>query len=190
MIAFEKIRQARRTQKLSLEELSSLTGLSSSYISQVERGIVSPSLSALSKMAESLDISISSLFPQKNGTQVENLPYSVINPDQRHKLIYPGSNVANEMLTPTLNQEFEFFWTTVAPGQGSRDSAYHHVGYECGLIIQGTVEFHIGDDTITLTAGQSICFDPNVPHFWKNIGDYDVHAVWVISPSPFSFNRE
>lgn len=188
MIAYEKIRQVRRSKKLSLEDLSALTGLSTSYLSQVERGIVNPSLSALDKIAESLDISISSLFQHESEEQVERPPYTVINPDQRHKLIYPGSNVANEMLTPTLRQEFEFFWTSIAPGQGSRDEPYSHVGYECGLVIQGVMEFHIGGDTIVLNPGQSICFDPKVPHYWKNIGDCDVDAVWVISPSPFSFN--
>lgn len=189
MIAFERIRQSRRLQKLSLENISERTGLSGSYLSQVERGIVNPSLSALGKLAEALDIPITSLLKQENESQPERSPYTVINPEQRHKLIYPGSNVANEMLTPTLNQEFEFFWTSIAPGQGSRDEPYDHVGYECGLIIQGTIEFYIGDDKIILKAGQSICFDPTVPHYWKNIGDCDVHAVWVISPSPFSFNR-
>lgn len=189
MIATDKIRKERRLQKLNLEKLSTLTGLSTSYLSQVERGIVNPSLSALTKIAESLDISISSLFQQEPENEVERPPYTVINPDQRHKLIYPGSNVANEMLTPNLKQEFEFFLTSVAPGQGSRDEPYSHAGYECGLIIQGVMEFHIGDEKIILNPGQSICFDPNVPHYWKNAGDCDVQAVWVISPSPFSFNN-
>jgi transcriptional regulator with XRE-family HTH domain len=87
MIASEKIRKIRRFQKLSLEELSVLTGLSTSYLSQVERGIVNPSLSALNKIAESLDISIASLLEQKSDNDVERIPYSVINPEQRHKLI-------------------------------------------------------------------------------------------------------
>ncbi len=186
MIVAEKIRQARRAQKLTLDDLSTMTGLSRSYLSQVERGIVNPSLSALNKIADALEIPISSLFVNQGENPPDQHNFFVINPEERHKLIYPGSNIANEMLTPTLNREFEFFWTTIAPGQGSRNKPYSHSGYECGLIIQGEVEFHIGDEMVKLKAGQSICFNPMTQHYWRNVGEIDVHAVWVISPSPFS----
>jgi len=180
-----KIRQIRSTRKMTLEALSEATGFSRSYLSQIERSIVNPSLSALEKIADALNISISFLFENDltNENRVSN--YTVLDSDHRHKLVYPGSNIASEMLTPTLNKEFEFFWTTVKPGESSRNEPYNHSGYECGIIIQGTVEFHIGDEEVILTPGQSICFLPKVPHYWKNIGDCDVHAVWVITPSAF-----
>lgn len=185
MIVSQKIRQTRQTKKLSLEDLSALSGLSPSYLSQVERSIVNPSLSALNKIAESLEISVSSLLSQESDHKFSHPAFTVISQDQRHKLIYPGSNVANEMLTPTMMKEFEFFWTSISPGEGSRDEPYSHPGYECGLVIEGVMEFYIGDDRVTLSAGQSICFDPNIPHYWKNIGECDVHAVWVVLPAQF-----
>lgn len=185
MIVYKRIRQTRQSKKLSLENLSTFSGLSPSYLSQVERGIVNPSLSALNKIAESLEISVSSLLSQESDHNLSHPAYSVISQNQRHKLIYPGSNVSNEMLTPTMMKEFEFFWTSISPGKGSRDEPYSHPGYECGLVIEGVMEFYIGDDRVTLNAGQSICFDPNIPHYWKNIGESDVHAVWVVLPAQF-----
>lgn len=180
MIISEKIRQRRQERKMNLEDLSALSGFSPSYLSQIERGLVNPSLSALSKIAEALEISVASLLSEEVDRRVSRRPYTVISPDQRIKMIYPGSNVANEMLTPTMKKEFEFFLNSVPPGDGSRSEPYTHTGYECGLIIDGVIEFHIADEMITLTAGQSICFDPNIPHYWKNIGDCDVHAVWLV----------
>ena len=185
MIVFQKIRQTRQSKKLSLENLSTLSGLSPSYLSQVERGIVNPSLSALNKIAESLEISVLSLLSQESEEKFARSSFTVVSQDKRNKLIYPGSNVANEMLTPTMMKEFEFFWTSIPSGEGSRDEPYSHPGYECGLILDGTIEFHIGDDKVALVAGQSICFDPNIPHYWKNIGEGDVHAVWVVLPAQF-----
>ncbi len=182
MITSKKIRQSRQEKKLSLEDLSALSGFSPSYLSQIERGLVNPSLSALSKIAESLNTSVASLLSEETERKVLRRPYTVIPSDQRIKMIYPGSNVANEMLTPTMMKEFEFFMNSVPPGEGSRNEPYTHAGYECGLIIDGVMEFHIAEETITLTAGQSISFDPNIPHYWRNIGDCDVHAVWLVLP--------
>ena len=46
-----KIREFRKRRNLTIKELSSLSGMSISYISQVERGEIDPSLSSLRKIA-------------------------------------------------------------------------------------------------------------------------------------------
>jgi len=186
LIDYKKIRLIRRSKKLSLGTLATLTDLSTSYLSQVERGLVNPSLSALGNIAEALGIKLTSLFMSESTEEKGEYNFSVIHPDKRHRLFYPGSSIANEMLTPKLNEEFEFFWTTIPAGGESRSEPYAHIGYECGVIIQGTVEFQIGNEVVVLQPGFSISFDSTIPHSWKNIGDCEVHAVWVITPSPFS----
>lgn len=188
MLEAGRLRDLRRAKNLTLEDLARATGLSTSYISQVERQLVNPSLSALEKIAETLDVSMLSLFDAPE--QSDRSParrFAVIDPDRRLKLIYPGSNVENQLLTPALSTAFEFFWTTVPPGGGSRDESYGHRGVECGVVIQGTMEFYLGEETFVLGPGQSIYFDPTVPHYWRNIGQDDVHAVWVVSPAGAEF---
>ena len=46
-----KIREYRKQRKLTIKELAAMTGMSISYISQVERGEIDPSLSSLRKIA-------------------------------------------------------------------------------------------------------------------------------------------
>lgn len=42
-----KIREFRKNQKMTIRELAELSGMSISYISQIERGEIDPSLSSL-----------------------------------------------------------------------------------------------------------------------------------------------
>lgn len=58
----KNIKHFRKINKLTMVELSNLTGLSQSYISEVERNIKTPSLDALFKIAEALNTSVASLI--------------------------------------------------------------------------------------------------------------------------------
>ncbi len=187
MLGSDKLRSLRRSKKMTLDDLARATGFSPSYLSQIERQLVNPSLSALQKIADSLDVPMSVFFTEPPPDPVQARRYVVIDADKRLKLIYPGSNVVNQLLTPTLSSAFEFFWTTVLPGEGSREVPYSHGGQECGIILQGVLEFHLGEETFILRAGQSIYFDPSVPHLWRNIGEDNVEAVWVVSPAGSEF---
>lgn len=63
----EKLRQLRKQiHKLTLREVSERTGLSISFLSDIERGRTNPSLETLSKLADVYKVSISSIIPENN----------------------------------------------------------------------------------------------------------------------------
>ncbi len=57
-----RIRQIRRERGLLLETLAAKTGLSIGYLSQIERGLSSPSLRALAALTELFGVSLGELF--------------------------------------------------------------------------------------------------------------------------------
>jgi transcriptional regulator with XRE-family HTH domain len=61
----ERIRDERRRRRLTLEKLSQKTGLSKSFLSQVERGLAQPSVSSLKKIAFQFGISVVNLFTKR-----------------------------------------------------------------------------------------------------------------------------
>ncbi|MFT3839253.1 MAG: response regulator [Myxococcaceae bacterium] len=60
------IRDLRKKQRLTLEQLAKRSGLSVSAISQFERAESSPSVSSLYKIASAFGINVRDLFPKKN----------------------------------------------------------------------------------------------------------------------------
>jgi transcriptional regulator with XRE-family HTH domain len=57
-----RIRELRRSRRLSQEQLAERMDISAKYVSQVETGVRSPSLEALEKFAIVLDVEIRDLF--------------------------------------------------------------------------------------------------------------------------------
>jgi len=60
----ERLRSARRDQRLTLKELSRRASLSVSLLSQIERAESSASLASLYRIAQALDLSLSQLFAE------------------------------------------------------------------------------------------------------------------------------
>ena len=65
-----KIREARRQRMLTLQELAGKVGLTASHISQIERGLTSPSVSALLGIAGALDLPMEHFFAHEKDQAV------------------------------------------------------------------------------------------------------------------------
>jgi transcriptional regulator with XRE-family HTH domain len=72
------IRELRKKKRMSLDQLSDLSGVSKSYISYIERGLqTNPSLSVLGKMAKALDVELIYLIKILDNSEEEKYPTSV-----------------------------------------------------------------------------------------------------------------
>ena len=58
-----KIKQLRKSQKLTQEQLGEKAGISYKFIGEVERGAVNPSLDSLVSIASALRVNVKELFP-------------------------------------------------------------------------------------------------------------------------------
>ncbi len=59
-----KLREMRSSRSLTLKRLAELTQLTTSFISQAERGLVSPSIDSLRKLAKALDVELVEFFAE------------------------------------------------------------------------------------------------------------------------------
>jgi transcriptional regulator with XRE-family HTH domain len=177
-----QLQQLRQKEGLTLEKLSEESGVSVGLLSQLERGIGNPSFATLLKIAHGLDVPISLFF---QGMDQPSDP--VVRKDQRQKLALESTNVVYELLTPDLNRALEFLWVELAPGESTE--RFHHVGEESGLVLQGTLEVHLGDKIYVLEEGDSISFRSNIPHWHRNPGQERMICVWVATPSSLYAER-
>jgi transcriptional regulator with XRE-family HTH domain len=186
-----RIRSRRKQKGYKLIELAEMCEISSSFLSQIERDQANPSISTLHIIAEALGVPLAYFFT--SGEQVGEMDNSfdvkknafVVRENQRKILIYPGSGIRNELLSPDLNRAIQMMWVVIPPGAETGPEPLVHEGEECGLILQGEVEIWVGDDHFILGPGDSIYQDSSIPHHSRNVGDEDVIVVVAITPPSF-----
>jgi transcriptional regulator with XRE-family HTH domain len=169
----KKVQQLREANGWSLQELARRTGLSASFLSQLERGRCSVSITTLDRVATELGVTIGFFFPQvKNGRNRTTAAERVV-------IQASGSLLSYEKLSGDFpGRIMEAFLITMQPGE-MQDTPYRHEGEEFGFILEGTLTMAIDNETVELHPGDSVHFQSTQPHTWENRGDRPVRAVWV-----------
>lgn len=179
----EEIRHLRNAKELKLSDLGDMTGLSVGYLSQIERGISSPSVKALHSISRALGVTISWFFKD---TDTENTSERrhIVRAERRRRLIFEGG-ITDELLSPNLGGELEMLRCTFAPGSSSGDEPYTHRGEEAGVVLSGTMELWLDDDHFVLNEGDSFAFPSHKPHRYRNCGDTEAVVIWTITPPSY-----
>lgn len=176
----KQIRITRNNQKLTLKELSARTGLSVSFLSQVERGSSSPAISSLKKIADGLEVPITSFFsPAENNTNY------ITEKDKRRSFRIEGSPAKYMRLSGNFtSRSLEPLLVVLDPG--ATDKTFQHVGEEVHYILNGEVEYTIDTEKYHLFAGDSMHFPSDRPHTWKNPLESECSTILcVVTPNIF-----
>jgi mannose-6-phosphate isomerase-like protein (cupin superfamily) len=156
-------------------DLAGRAGVSKSLVSQIERGIAAPSIDTVRRLASVLQVPVFSLFLEDPDDGM------VVRRAERRVVRYPGSHATREILSPTLSGRMVLLWVTFPPGEHGREPV-RHVGEESVVVIRGVLEVQIGDQRVRLESGDSMTFDPDAPHAFRNPGQDVTEIVTVISP--------
>ena len=171
------IRRARKRRKTSLEQLAGITGLSTSFLSQLERGIVNISVDNLRKIAKSLDLQMVDLFEVEGGQNLGIVTRQgggmVLDlEDSRtycESLIRKGS--ANIQSTLYIN-----------PSKDGRRQPNSHSGEEFVYVVKGEVIYTLNNQEYHLKEGDSMYYRSEALHSWVNPGEED--SVMIIFNTP------
>jgi transcriptional regulator with XRE-family HTH domain len=180
-----QLRALRKAKEMSLTELAAAADLSIGMVSQIERGLASPSIRSLRKLGEALDVPISWFFHANTGRPVAELSKIVRREDRRQlRLPTAGSTaelVVMELLTPDLSGDIELLLMTLEPGFHS-GPPHQHRGDEAGLVLAGALELFLGEDRFVVNQGDSFRFSSSDPHRYANASDRTTQVVWAVSP--------
>jgi len=170
-----RIRAARTRRGLSLGELATTAGVSKSLVSQIERGIAAPSIDTVRRIASALHVPVFSLFMEEPGNGM------IVRRGERRIVRYPGSAATREILSPTLRGRMVLVWVTFPPGEDGREPV-RHVGEETVVVLRGTLEVHLGQERVVLHLGDSMSFDSEVPHTFRNPTTEETEILTAIAP--------
>ena len=176
----QRIRDLRRTRGLSLETVGAQTGLSIGFISQIERGLSSPSLRVLATLADTLGVGIAALF----GTHAGEGGASdgvVTRERERAELKLWRTGISKQLLSPAGSDgRLNLFLVQMEPGGSTGDELYTHDGEEAGLVLDGEMTLTVDAETWTLKTGDSFRFASRRPHRFSNPSDAQKAVVlWV-----------
>jgi transcriptional regulator with XRE-family HTH domain len=176
------IRRLRKDKSYTLRELGEKVGVSSSFISQVEIGKISPSLSKLKDIANALNTTIGLLVGETD--QQSTSP--VIKKTERRQTHLMGTGLDVDLLsTPDPNKQMEPFIVKFDHGASSGSKQQQHFGQVFIYILNGKLRISLNNKHYEMTAGDSIYFNSNIPHSFANISKNKTEALWVVTPPTF-----
>lgn len=175
-----RIRHLRQLRGMTLRELAGSAGVTESFLSQVERGLASPSISSLRRIATSLGESIGSLF------EPEVEPGVLVRSGDRRVIHYPGLRARDEFITPSTAGKLQVILSVIEPGGGTGDEPYtHDSDEECVLVLEGTLDLWIGETLYSLGEGDSVIHSSRIPHRNRNSGDRPTKVLFILTPPSY-----
>ncbi len=174
----ERIRALRKEKGMTLAQLAGLCKCSSSLLSQIETGIVNPSLSTMKAIGDALGVSLTKIF--REAPHGEEASSCLMKYEER-KVLTTGGGVQFQLLSRNLNVRFEFILNQWPPGTSTGKELYTHEGEECGLLLEGELEVEVNGEVHHMKPGDTITLLSSAPHRISNPGKKRAVAVWVNS---------
>ena len=174
------LRSVRRGRGLTLRQVAEASGVTESFLSQVERDIASPSIATLRRIAGALGTSIGVILDQA-GPHGQRVRAS-----ERRVVTYPGLNARDEFLTDGSDGRLQVIMSVVEPGGGTGPEAYtHESDEECLIVLEGSLDLWVGAEHHRLDEGDAIRYSSRVPHRNQNPGPGTARILFVITPPSF-----
>lgn len=175
------IRALRKARGYTLTELATRLGRSVGWMSQVERGLSTPSFTDMRALAGIFGVPVSLFLAHDVPLDEE---HGVIVRAGRHRSLGTSdSGLVEELLLPDLGGSFGMLRSVFAPG-AERGTAAHRPAEEAGYVMSGVLDIEIAGTWHRLEGGDSFRFDRK-PFRWRNPGTEPAVVIWVVSPPAY-----
>lgn len=160
------LKSLRKERKLTLKDLAEKTGVSISFLSQVERGKSSVTLESLKKIADALGVNPSVFFAKDDLQDDLNT--------RRERFYYKdlSDGIQDANFSPIL--------VSLQPGE-NEGNAFSHGGHEFLFVVEGLLTVEVDGKQLQLSEQQSILFDAHKTHYWFNHTEQVVRFLVVSS---------
>lgn len=170
----QAVKARREDLNLTLRALASRSGVSSSMISDIERGEKSPTISTLATLAAALGTAISVLLDKPLPTTKR---IRVVRGSRRHTRTGPTGARRQSFGPAIAGSKVEFMRYTVPAHTIAGPFPAHAVGtIEHIHVAAGAVRVAVGDNAVSLKAGDSCSCFVDAMHLFDNARG-DVEAV-------------
>lgn len=173
----ETLSRLRKADQLSLGELSEMSGVAKSMISQIEKNESNPTVATLSRLSQALGTSVEAMFATTptdtalvQHARVQDIP-RIVSDDGLCEL-----RIIGPLETVQFVQVYDF---CAQPGGELRSSAHPVGSVENLTVLSGALEVRIGSERWLADAGETLRYHADRPHSIHCIGDAPAHATMV-----------
>ena len=177
-----RIHTVREMRGLSLEDLSSRTGISLETLEKVESQKIIPPLGELIKLGKALEMKMGYFI----SPGVEK-PMTVVHADKRQAISRHGKKRSEqygyfyESLAPEkANRFMEPFLITMVPSEVTELSI--HDGQEFIFVLEGEIRAEVTHQVEILRPGDAVYYDSSNPHLVKCYGNKPAKILAVLYP--------
>lgn len=176
----KKILESRKIKGMNIRDFAKLTGLSTSLLSQIERGLANPSLYSLRSISEALDIPLFTLFV--NDIEHESL---IMRKKDRKKIHRESSNhIVLDMLTPDyMKSNVDILWAILNANSQTTSGYREHNKEEFAIIMKGSAYVFLDDKEYLLNEGDTVRILPRMKHKFINKTDEQVEILFILTSS-------
>jgi transcriptional regulator with XRE-family HTH domain len=171
-----RIRAARQSQRLTIEQVAEATGLTKGFLSRVERDLTSPSVASLVTLCQVLSVSVGDLFaaPETHLTRRATGP----------RISLGGEGILERLLTSRSERRVQIIQATIEPrGRGEKELYAVDCDVDVLHIVKGRLKLVLTNEEYDLEEGDTLSFPGREPHTWVNPTDESVEVLWVLVPA-------
>lgn len=175
-----KIKKIRKQNKMTLKNMSDITGFSISFLSQMERGVSPITLTSLKKISSALNLQMKDLFTE---------------PEMKEEFVRRDSDIELQGLQRNYKQfsvlsgrfdcrKMDIFHLVMEPNFTDFEASSHE-GEEFYYVLKGSAIFIIEGYEHRINAGETIHFPSNKNHRVKNVEATVLEMLCVLTPPLF-----
>jgi transcriptional regulator with XRE-family HTH domain len=172
-----RIKDLRIQQRITLKELAKRTGLTTSFLSQLERDLTSPSVSSLEKIAQALNTKVGNFFERDDKKEL-----IFVKKGTHKKIIHGEEKIFCETLASgLLNIKMRPQFFTVGVGATLIKELIYFEGEKFGTVLKGKLELLFDSQKLVMEEEDSIYFSYTQKlRRVTNIGDSEAKFLWIV----------
>ena len=167
-----KIRYYRKQINLTLQEISSRTGLSVGYLSNLERDLTSPTFDNLCSICAAMSINVVDLI-------MSTLSYEPYIKKKNRKPIYSKDYRFTYEYITDQNLDMMGICMTMDENYFGTETSWGHDTDEYGVVVEGTLAFEVNGETYIVEEGDTIYIKSGTPHKWHKINEGRCVSYWT-----------
>lgn len=168
-----RLRNHRRRQHMTIEQLAEACGLTKGFISRVERDQTSPSVATLVALCSVLRVDVGELFAEPET--------SVVSWDEAPTVDLGGEGIVEKLISARNLSKVQVLRGEIAPG-GKGESEKYTVDCETEIVhvFSGEFVLETSQDQHVLNAGDTLTFSGQEPHTWHNRQQEPAVVLWIL----------